>query len=338
MRFFRRVDITSKIQLAILFLKKRVLTVKRIINFLCVSVSYLLRLKRIWGYPPALMIEPTTYCNLKCPLCPTGNGSLQREKGIMQLSLFKNIIDEFGDKVMHLTLWGYGEPFMAKGIYDMIKYAKAKHIFVRTSTNGHFFSNREDINKLIDSGLDNLIVALDGASQETLSKYRIGANFKEIVKSVKSISEIKKEKRVKLPFVELQFIAMKYNEHEIPLVRRMSKEIGVNKLTIKTVGRNTKEDFITEDDRFKRQVNKNRFCSRLWFSSMINWDGTVMPCCYDFHGKYTFGKLDYPKGQTFENIWNNENYITFRERILKSKRSIEMCRLCHGSFASLNVE
>ena len=328
----------SKFQLAIFFLKRRIATLKRVINFLQVSISYFLRIKKVMGYPPALMIEPTTYCNLKCPLCPTGNGTLRRGKGTMSLSLFKNIIDEFGDKIMHLTLWGYGEPFIIKDIYEMIEYAKKKRIFVRTSTNGHFFSKQEEAERLIESGLDDLIIALDGASQETLNIYRTGANFDKIIKSIKSIIEIKKEKKIIFPFLELQFIVMKHNEHEIPLIKKIAHEIGIDKLTLKTVGRSATEDFVAENEHFKRHVKINKICSRLWFSSVVNWDGTVIPCCYDKHGEFTFDKLDYEKGNVFKIIWNSQKYADFRDRVLKYKSQIELCHLCHGSFANLNVE
>ena len=328
----------SKIQLAIFFFKRKVVTLKRIINFLQVSMSYFLRMKKVMGYPPAVMIEPTTYCNLKCPLCPTGNGTLQREKGKMTLSLFKNMIDEFGDKIIHLTLWGYGEPFIIKDIYEMIEYAKRRDIFVRTSTNGHFFSKIEDVEKLIKSGLDDLIIALDGASQETLSKYRVGANFEKIIKAIESISEMKKGKKTNFPFLELQFIVMKHNEHEIPLMRKIAQEVGANKLTIKTVASSESKDFIAENERLRRRVKKKKICSRLWFSSVVNWDGTVVPCCYDYDGKYTFGKLNYKKAVLFKDIWNNQKYINFRDKISKYRENIEMCRLCHGSFESLYLE
>jgi len=304
---------------------------------LCVSVSCLLRKKNVMGYPPTLMIEPTDLCNLRCPLCATGQGILRRDKGTMSLELYKNIIDELGDQIIHLTLWGYGEPFMAKDIYEMIKYAKTKNIFVRTSTNGHFFSNREDIEKLIESGLDCLIIALDGASQETLSKYRVGANFEAIVKSIKSISEMKQEKKAKYPFVILQFIAMKHNEHEIPLIKKIAKEVDADKLTIKTVGHSSPAEFITEDEHLRRHVKISKICSRLWFSSVVNWDGTVIPCCYDKHGDYTFGKLDYERRILFKHIWNNQKYVEFRGEVPKHKKTIDLCRGCHGSFQSLNI-
>jgi len=328
----------AEIKLAIFFLKRKVVTIRRIVNFLCVSISYLLRKRNVMGYPPAVMIEPTNLCNLKCPLCPTGQGKLRREKGMMDLTLYKNIIDEFGNKIIHLTLWGWGEPFMVKDIYKMIKYAKRKNIFVRTSTNGCFFSKREDIEKLVESGLDDLIIALDGASQQTLIKYRVGANFEAIYKSIKSIIAIKKEKKSKYPFVELQFIVMRHNEHEIPLMRKIAKELGVNKLTIKTVGHRASEEFFAEDESLRRHVKINKICSRLWFSSVINWDGTIIPCCYDVHGQYTYGKLDYSNARFFRDIWNSKKYVNFRNNVLRHKNDIALCQPCHGSFQSLDVE
>jgi len=123
------------------------------------------------------MIEPTNYCNLKCPLCPTGAGLIRREKAAMSFEDFKKILDNLGNQIIHLRLWNWGEPLLNKELPKMIKYAKSKNIYVNTSTNSSFL-NKENVRELTNSGLDHLIVSLDGASEETYSLYRKNGNFK----------------------------------------------------------------------------------------------------------------------------------------------------------------
>ena len=328
-------NIRSLTRLFFLLLRRKTITPLRLFNFCQVGFSYIFKTTKVYGVPPALMIEPTAACNLKCPVCPTGNGTLTRNVGQMRLDQFKNIIDEIGDRIFHITLWGYGEPYIARDINEMVAYAKTKNIFVRTSTNGHFFTTQEEVEAVVDSGLDNLIVALDGATQESLVKYRIGADFDEIVAGMKAIVQAKKDRGVDFPFVELQYIVMDHNEHEIPAARELAKEIGVDRLTLKSTLR-LNDDL--QNERFGRGLKENKVCSRVWFSTVINWDGTINPCCYDANGHFTFGRVNADTNTTFKDVWNGESFVSFREKSKRDKNSIDMCRGCHGSFATLNVE
>lgn len=271
----------------------------------------------------------------------------------MSLAGYKKIIDELGDCLLNLTLWNYGEPMLHKDIYEMIEYAKRKKIFVRLSTNGHFFNDREKVRELVLSGLDDLIIALDGASQETLSKYRVGADFKTIIDGIKSVVQEKKKLNLRLPFVELQFVLMKHNEHEVDKIKRIAEEIGVDKLTLKTATLEIEtskeelkkmEQFLPTKDKYRRYLKgagklkikkpvENK-CIRLWLSSVINWNGDVVPCCYDPEGLFNFGNID---KIPFKKIWADDKYAKFRETILKNKKGIKMCANCPGTFLGLTL-
>ena len=335
-------------------IREREISLKRLLNFLKSYLYYLAKKARPNSYPSILMVEPTNFCNLHCPLCPTGNNSLKREKGYMPLPGFKKIIDESGDYLLNLTLWNFGEPMLHQDIYEMIEYAKRKKIFIRLSTNGHFFNNKENVRRLVMSGLDNLIIALDGASQETLSKYRVGADFETIINGIKSVVEEKKKLKLRLPFIEIQFILMRHNEHEVEKMKKITKDIGVDKLTLKTAtleietskGELEKmEQFLPTKDEYRRYMKnekelkskkpiKNQ-CIRLWLISVINWNGDVVPCCYDAQGVFTFGNVF---EQPLKEIWANDQYAKFREIVLKNKTSIKMCSNCPGRLFGLTLD
>src|SRR3989338_2689484 len=106
---------------------KRV-TPKRAWNLAMVYASKYMRLKNPWGKPYYLLIEPTNLCNLKCPMCPTGNGTMPRPRGFMTFETFKKIIDEMGDYLITVTLMNYGEPFLNQDVYKMISYANKRNI------------------------------------------------------------------------------------------------------------------------------------------------------------------------------------------------------------------
>lgn len=328
---------------------------KKLSNALKNYFYYLTKNTKPDSYPSILMVEPTNLCNLNCPLCPTGNRSLKRERGFMPLDGFKKIMDELGDYLLNLTLWNYGEPMLHKDIYEMIEYAKTKKIFIRLSTNGHFFDNKDNVKRLVLSGLDDLIIALDGASQETLSKYRIGANFEKIINGIRGVIEEKKKLGTRLPFIEIQFVIMKHNEHEVEKMKKIAQEIGADKLTLKTVTlemetEKSKEElakmkqFLPEEEKYSRYAkNENELkrkkpvknqCIRLWLSSVINWNGDVVPCCYDADGIFTFGNAF---GKSFKEIWTGNNYIKFRKTVLENKKSIKMCANCPGALLGLTL-
>ena len=153
---------------------------KKLSNFFVIGIQHqFLKNSKIVGYPTRLVIDPINLCNLKCPLCPTGQGKTGQPKGRMKLSDFKKIIDELGDYLYEIDLFNWGEPFLNNKIYEIINYAHQKRIQVNISSNLSSF-DKKNAKKLVESGLDNLIVSLDGASQESLTKYRCGGDFEKI--------------------------------------------------------------------------------------------------------------------------------------------------------------
>ena len=197
---------------------------------------------------------------------------------------------------------------------------------------------------MVNSGLDQFILSLDGASQETFSKYRREGNFDTVIKNLRQLVHEKKAAGKDKPYIELQFITMSHNEHEIPKMKALAKEIGVDKLKIKTVNlemevtgeKEKMKKYLPKDEEHsrykidtlvKKDVAQNK-CERLWLSSVINWDGSVVSCCYDPNRKYEFGNC-FEEG-SFKAVWNNNKYQNFRKAILKNKQSISMCKECFG--------
>jgi MoaA/NifB/PqqE/SkfB family radical SAM enzyme len=133
----------------------------------------------------------------------------------MNLKTFKKLIDETEDYVFLLLLWGWGEPFMNPNVYEMIAYAKSKGIQSISSTNGHPFSRRRNAEKVVRSGMDSLIFAVDGISQQTYQLYRQGGDLEKVVEGIRNVVETKESLGSVTPLINLRFIVMKHNEHEI---------------------------------------------------------------------------------------------------------------------------
>jgi len=317
------------------------LTLSRLINIFKILISYLISVytKKVflWGKPLTFSIEPTNRCNLKCPECPSGTGSLTRELGLLNIENFIMIIDQIKKTSFYIQLYFQGEPFINKNIFKMIKYARKYKIYTSISTNG-LLLNSDKIDKIIENPPDKLIFSIDGMSEETYKKYRVGGKFSEAIESLTLLMEKKKISNSKLPFIELQFIAMKHNEHEIDDFLKFGNKIGADKSVIKSMQVSSYEsalEFLPKNSKYSRYIVrdgkllfKNKLknkCFSLWRTSVITWDGVVTPCCFDKDAKYSFGNV-FP--ESFNSIWKNKKYNNFRKAILTSRKEIDICKNC----------
>jgi radical SAM protein with 4Fe4S-binding SPASM domain len=308
------------------------------INLLLTRLSRKLKLARPLNMPSNIMIEPTNICNLKCPGCPTGRDDLPFKKGKMKLSDFRTLLDELGPYAVAAQLWGFGEPFLHPEIFEMVAYCKKFGIAVRLSTNGQNLDGPHFAEKLVKSGLDSLKISLDGASQETLQKYRVNASFDKIVSSIHAINEVRKRNGSKHPRLILQFIVMKHNQHEIPLMRELAKKLEMKyKQKSVYVEDFTAEDLLPDDDRYSRYIRdagtgtlrpaqkQPELCPFVWEWAMVNWDGTVSPCCKDPYRNHLFGNV---LETSYKSIWRSPEFVDFRRRLLKNPAEVEKCNRC----------
>ncbi len=327
----------------------RALSFSRIKNILKVQLSLtfsrLFKKYLLLGKPYILTIEPTNRCNLKCAQCATGTGKLTRPLENMPFSTFENIIDELKNELCYIVLFNQGEPFINRELINCIKYAKKHCIYVISSTNGHFLHEEKICRKLIFSGLDQLIISLDGADQQTYQKYRTGGNFERVIEGIKNLVRIKRKMGKRIPLISLQFLVMRHNEHQISAIKKLGQDLKVDKILFKTVQvesvanvneflplNQKRRRYIREEDQLILQNSNRMFCSRLWASATILSDGAVVPCCFDKNGQFTFGKVN---GQTnFTQIWSSERYEKFRRHFTNrgnrasQQKSIHICKNC----------
>jgi len=313
---------------------------KRRLNLTALRFSYRLGLLRVLGLPHILMIEPTNECNLRCPLCPTGAGTLKRPKGQMSFELYERILADLDGALTCVMLYNYGEPFLHPRILDMITRAQLAEIHTRISTNGLVFLRGIDADDLIASGLDHLRVSMDGATPETYNIYRVGGQLERVLEGIRLLQQRKRELRQHKPVVELQFIVMRHNQHEIPAIRQIAHDLGT-RLRLKSVGlgdlkRGPDRRAWLPDDRSLRRYDEHdgqielaregrapQVCDHPWHRLVINWDGQVTPCCYDRDGTYEFGNA----AEGMQTVWNGQRLQTFR-RAVKSSELPTICRRC----------
>lgn len=318
------------------------LTLRRIGNFLLLWTSYQLS-KRLgrpihWGNPFSLSIEPTTSCNLRCPECPSGLRAFTRPTGMLKTDFFRNTIDQLHRDLTYLVFYFQGEPFLNPDFLDMVKYAADKKIYTATSTNAHYL-NDENAKRTVESGLDRLIISIDGTTQDVYQQYRVGGNLEKVLEGAQNIVRWKKELNSKTPFIIFQFLVVKPNEHQIDDVQKLGKEIGVDAVWLKTAQvydyKNDPNQLIPTIDkysRYKKTTTGTRFkgrmanhCWRLWQDPVITWDGLVAPCCFDKDATHRLGDL---KATSFKEIWRSPAYQSFRQQLWKGRKNIDICANC----------
>jgi len=180
------------------------------------------------GLPVSISIEPTTACNLRCPECPSGLRAFTRPTGMMKKELFESIVNQL-PQLSYMIFYFQGEPYLHTELLDMVKYASKKKIYTATSTNAHFLSN-EGAKRTVESGLDRLIISIDGTEQETYQSYRVGGKLDKVIEGTKNVLRWKKVLKSKSPHVIFQFLVVKSNEHQIDVVKALAKELGVDEV------------------------------------------------------------------------------------------------------------
>lgn len=291
----------------------------------------------MWGYPVAVSIEPTTACNLGCPECPSGLKAFTRPTGNLKQGDFQGWIDDMRKHVSYLTFYFQGEPFIHPQFLDMVKYASAKGMYTATSTNAHFLDD-ETARKTVESGLDRLIISIDGTTQEVYENYRVNGTLDKVLEGAKNVVQWKKKLK-KGPHIIFQFLVVKPNEHQIEDVFRMANEMGIDEVRLKTAqiyDYQNGSPLIPDNEEYSRYVRqadgaykiKNKHadeCWRMWHSCVVTWNGNIVPCCFDKDATHQMGSL---RNESMKTIWKNDAYHKFRQAIARSRSEIEICANC----------
>jgi radical SAM protein with 4Fe4S-binding SPASM domain len=293
------------------------------------------------------MVEPTNACNLHCTACPTGKGALSRPPRAMRFEEFKKILDECLDPagyLHHVAFYNYGEPFLCADLLPMVRYAADRRLKTDLTTNGHFFKSERATADVVESRLSALTIALDGADEETLRRYRKGASFAEVTAGTRRMMEARRKAGSATPDVALQFIVMKHNEDQIERMRDLARDLGVDRLVLKTVCvKPTDPDFqrlaselVPNDPGTSRYVRladgryalkgvSPRRCTFVYTTMVVNSNGEVVPCSFDAHAGYVIGNV---LNQSVAEVWKGKRFSEFRKRVLTDRTSIAACRDC----------
>lgn len=320
----------------------RVVTLYKLWNYLLLRIGFywsrLVGRPVQLGLPAFLSAEPTTVCNLKCPECPSGLRAFTRPTGTMDMPMFENLIGQTHRHLFYLILYFQGEPYLNPNFSRMVTLARRKKVFTATSTNGHYLTERY-ARLTVESGLDELIISLDGTDQATYSHYRRGGDLNKVLNGIRTLVRVRNEMGVCHPFINLQFIVMRQNEHQVGAFRKLARDLGVDRAVLKSAQIYSETDqnqllpsdstharYEQHDDGSLSRLKplRNR-CWRMWNGAVVTWDGRMVPCCYDKDADHQMGRIDQAPLKT---IWQGDAYSKFRQQILTDRSQIEICRNC----------
>jgi radical SAM protein with 4Fe4S-binding SPASM domain len=318
-------------------------TPKKLMNVLSAELALRRGRTSLTSMPYVYIIDPCNACNLRCPLCPTGTGTLRRPTKMMSLECFVGIVDQIEDHAIEVIFHNWGEPFLNPHIFDMIAYVKAKNI---GSTLSSHFNNVSDemIERILDSGLEHLTVSLDGATDEVYQTYRVRGNLDNALTSLRRLQQRKRERRQRLPMVEWQYIVMKHNEHELEAARAIARELGVERFRPLSPGLpfdhtddvELANQWIPENAQYRashpekviaRGYLHDEPCFYPYRSMVVNPDGGVAPCCAVYHKKFDFGNV---QGEPLREIWNSKRYQSARSLFSDHPISDPVATICDG--------
>ena len=295
--------------------------------------------------PTAVVIDPVNRCNLHCPLCPTGRGALNYPQSCMSFESFKTIIGRFPE-LKTIELYNWGEPFLNPEIFDMIRYTKEKKIFTQIHTNLSLKKDDVFFESLAKNSPHNLIISIDGASQDTYCQYRVGGNFNLVIENIKKVRLIQKRLNA-TTFIIWKFLVNTFNEHEIAKAQEIAKELGIRIRFVPMSLGNDMVDIAAQEgiEKMKRkwlpaerqyvlpqylgQTTRPVFkgpCKYLFKTMVINPDGGVFPCCYITDKKHLICNI---LNEPLEAIWYNEKYTYSRSLFVKNDSAkIDVSTIC----------
>ena len=293
--------------------------------------------------PIAIRLESTTYCQLKCPSCPTAHGEIGSKfgNGFLDPESFKKLVDQ-NPAIVHVELSNWGEFLLNQNLAEIVKYAYEKGVVLTASNGVNMNTARKDILEvLVKYKFRQMTCSIDGASQESYSKYRINGNFDRVIEHIREINRHKQAYNTTFPRLLWKFILFKHNQHEVDKARKMAAELDMDFFItipwddpnsppadpeiVRSITRSHVSNRKEYSDKYGSGYQENEICKQMWNAPQINWDGRMLGCCVNRWGDY---------GNVFESgfsgVINNEKINYARDMLLgrAEARSDIPCTSC----------
>ena len=322
-------------------ISSRKMSIRKLINILKAGTKLGNRKLTPPNMPLHMQMELVNFCNLSCPVCPTGSRLLDRKRQILDTGLFQHVVDQVGPYLLTASLWGWAEPLLHPHLAEILRIIRKYPVATFLSTNGQNLNDDRVLKAIIDEPPTHLIVAVDGITEETNAMYRVGAKLSPILDGIRRLSAMKKRKGLEFPILQMRFIVMKHNQHELPELKDFAKNLGFDLLIARTLSIIDTEDsdathreFVPDPSEFKaydytgnsRTRMHDYICQQpFWFPSLFA-DGTLVACEQDYNARHSLGKIT-PQ-TSFTDLWFSRQAARTRKMIRDDPEKINFCRNC----------
>lgn len=311
--------------------------------------------------PASYMIDIGNKCNLRCPNCFTGRGSDSMKQGIMKLATFERVFANIQPFAKYIALFNWGEPFINKDLLSIVRLCHENGVATAIDTNliVRRFSP-EQAEEIVLSGLGEMFIALDGATQITYEQYRVNGDLWRVIHNIQAIEDAKKRLEMKSPQLVWKFLVGSHNVHEIDTARFMADSLEIqiiftpfnfweknlihrkNKLGIpielKKYGpcleviRKRDLPLPVGDIELHPVLHPN--CIQPFQMVVVNWDGSVLPCCQLFEDE-ELGNLT---KDWIQNIWNSDGARKARKFLSEFGPAATEKSICEQAKCPLRVK
>jgi radical SAM protein with 4Fe4S-binding SPASM domain len=259
----------------------------------------------------------------------------------MDVGLFERLMDEVGPYLLTISLWAWGEPLLHPHLEEILRTVRKHDMVILLSTNGQCLDSDRVLEVLANEPPTHLIVAIDGLTDETNSKYRVGARLSPILAGVRRLAEIKRQRGLELPVLQMRYIVMKHNQHEVPQLEDFAQRNGFEFLTVRTLSIIDSDAPDQVHGRFMpdaaawrayeyqngARVQRSDFICQepFWFPTVFA-DGTLVACEQDFNAQQALGVIS--KDVSFADVWFSQRAAQVRKIIRDDPQSLSFCRNC----------
>ena len=333
--FRRRYDFTYDL----MPMHARDMPLKKRLNLLGAGLNLLHRRTRPWSWPIHMEVELASFCQLRCPVCPTGTGRMRRRAQVLDLDVYAEVMDEVGPYLLGLFMFGWGEPLLHPDFAEAVRIAAGHGVITVVSTNGQNLDDEGVLDGLMRHPPTYLIVAVDGLTEQTYSTYRTGGSLEPLLSGVRRLAEMKRRRRSRLPLLHMRYIVMKHNQHELPRARQFAAANDFDLLTVRTLSIIDDQEAphrsrVPDDERLRayrydedgRVPAGDFLCQQAFCFPTVLADGTVVACDQDWNAKVPYGRLG--EGRSFGDIWFGRDASAIRRTIRDSRHSFTFCHNC----------
>lgn len=308
--------------------------------------------------PIKLDVENASRCNFRCTMCSVSQWPKGRRAEDMSVDAFKALIDE-QTGLVEIKLQGMGEPLMQRDPYfEMIRYARARRIWVRTTTNGSLLHLNDNIAKLVAADPNEVQISIDGATAAVYESIRRGSVFERVIANVAALNAA--FEAAGLTRTKMWTVVQQANRGQLADLVRLAAETGFKSqvfslelvdwgmeswraandavtvtddldpgelMDLVTLGRelgvrvqfwHTTEKYTTD--------SPAGLCPWPFERAFVGSDGRVVPCC-------TIGNpdvLEIVRGTgSVKDVWIGDGYAEFRRNHLDG-RIPRACRSCYA--------